>query len=52
MANPETLSDFVHWGAENYPARKYALLLWDRGGGSKTGIFILWRALIIIDKLL
>ena len=40
MADPETLSDFVRWGAENYPARKYALVLWDHGGGSKTGIFV------------
>ena len=40
MADPETLSDFIHWTAENYPARKYALVLWDHGGGSKTGIFI------------
>ena len=40
MADPETLTDFVRWGAENYPAKKYALVLWDHGGGSKTGIFI------------
>lgn len=40
MAEPETLSDFVRWGAENHPAKKYALVLWDHGGGSKTGIFI------------
>ena len=40
MAAPETLSGFVRWGAENYPAKKYALVLWDHGGGSKTGIFI------------
>ena len=40
MADPETLTDFVRWSAENYPAKKYALVLWDHGGGSKTGIFI------------
>lgn len=40
MADPETLADFIRWGAEAYPARKYALVLWDHGGGSKTGIFI------------
>lgn len=40
MADPETLSDFIRWTAEKYPARKYALVLWDHGGGSKTGIFI------------
>ena len=40
MADPETLSDFVRWGAQSHPAKKYALVLWDHGGGSKTGIFI------------
>ena len=40
MADPETLSDFIRWGTVNYPAKKYALVLWDHGGGSKTGLFI------------
>ncbi len=40
MASPQTLADFIRWGAERYPAKKYALVLWDHGGGSKTGIFI------------
>ena len=40
MAAPETLADFLRWGAEHYPAKKYALVLWDHGGGSQTGIFI------------
>ena len=40
MADPRTLTDFIRWGAENYPAKKYALVLWDHGGGSKTGLFI------------
>ena len=40
MADPGTLSDFVRWGAERCPAKKYAVVLWDHGGGSKTGIFI------------
>ena len=40
MADPETLADFIRWGAANYPAKKYALVLWDHGGGSKTGLFI------------
>ena len=40
MADPETLTDFVRWGAKAYPAKKIALVLWDHGGGSKTGIFI------------
>ena len=40
MADPETLSDFIRWGAQAAPARKYAIVLWDHGGGSKTGLFI------------
>ena len=40
MGEPDTLSDFIRWSAENYPAKKYALVLWDHGGGSKTGLFI------------
>ena len=40
MADPETLADFISWGAKNYPAEKYALVLWDHGDGSKTGLMI------------
>ncbi len=40
MASPRTLADFIRWSAEHYPAKKYALVLWDHGGGSRTGIFI------------
>jgi len=40
MADPETLTDFITWSMEQYPAEKYALVLWDHGGGSKVGLFI------------
>ena len=40
MADPETLSEFIRWGVETCPAKKYALILWDHGGGSKSGLFI------------
>ena len=40
MASPATLSDFIRWGVETCPAKKYALVLWDHGGGAKTGLFI------------
>lgn len=39
MADPDTLSDFIRWSAENYPAKKYALVLWDHGSGCR-GLFI------------
>lgn len=40
MAEPDTLSDFIRWGVRTCPAKKYALVLWDHGGGAKTGLFI------------
>ena len=40
MSDPETLSDFIRWSVEEYPAEKYMLVLWDHGGGSRTGIFV------------
>ena len=40
MASPDTLSEFIRWGTEHYPAKKYGLVLWSHGGGSATGIFI------------
>ncbi len=38
MARHDTLSDFISWCAENYPARKNMLILWDHGGGSSGGM--------------
>jgi hypothetical protein len=35
MATPEALTDFVAWARENYPARHYALILWNHGTGWK-----------------
>lgn len=31
--SPKVLLDFVAWAAENYPAERYALVLWNHGGG-------------------
>ena len=39
MCAPETLADFIRWGVAARPAQKYALVLWDHGGGSRTGLF-------------
>jgi Clostripain family len=35
--NPQTLIDFVTWAVQNYPAKKYALVLSDHGGGWTGG---------------
>jgi len=32
MGDPEELIRFVDWSISNYPAEKYALVLWDHGG--------------------
>ncbi|MFH1732956.1 MAG: clostripain-related cysteine peptidase [Planctomycetota bacterium] len=34
MGDPATLTNFVQWGATNYPADHYALILWDHGAGT------------------
>jgi len=41
MADPKSLSDFVGWAIEKYPAKKYALVLWNHGGG--------WTSLLVDD---
>jgi hypothetical protein len=33
MGNPAVLADFIAWGADAYPADRYALIFWDHGGG-------------------
>lgn len=37
MTDPNTLSSFIKWSGNNYPADRYALILWDHGGGSVSG---------------
>lgn len=31
MGNPDTLSDFIIWGTETYPAENYFLIIWNHG---------------------
>ncbi len=37
MTNPSTLTSFIRYGAENYPANRMVLIFWDHGGGSISG---------------
>ncbi|MHB9098599.1 MAG: clostripain-related cysteine peptidase [Syntrophales bacterium] len=37
MGNPQTLTDFITWGQDTYPADKYVLVFWDHGGGALGG---------------
>ena len=35
--SPDTLADFISWGADNYPANRYILIFWDHGAGPVYG---------------
>ena len=37
MTDPDTLSDFIEYAADNFPANRNILILWDHGGGSESG---------------
>ena len=37
MTNPEILSDFIRYCADEAPAERYILIFWDHGGGSVSG---------------
>ena len=37
MTDPDTLTRFIDYGKENFPANRYELILWDHGGGSVSG---------------
>ena len=38
MGSPDTLADFLRYGAKNYPADHRVCILWDHGGGSASGV--------------
>lgn len=37
MVDPKTLSGFIRWTADKFPADRYDLIFWDHGGGSTSG---------------
>ena len=37
MTTPSTLSGFIKYGVQAFPANRYELILWDHGGGSVSG---------------
>jgi len=37
MGNPQTLVEFLSWGVQKYPAKKYAVILSDHGAGWTIG---------------
>lgn len=38
MGKASTLTDFLSWGLQTYPAEKMGVVFWDHGGGSITGV--------------
>ena len=38
MGDPATLTNFLAYCKENYPAERYDMILWDHGGGPNLGI--------------
>ena len=37
MTQPDNLASFIQFCAKNFPANRYALILWDHGSGSVSG---------------
>lgn len=37
MGDPQTLTDFLTYGYENYPSEQYSVILWNHGGGQFYG---------------
>ena len=37
MTDPGNLAAFIQWCAQNYPASRYELIMWDHGGGTLSG---------------
>ena len=37
MTDPNTLAQFIQICAQNFPANRYELIMWDHGGGSVSG---------------
>jgi len=49
----ESLTDFIKWNVENYPARNYILLLWNHGRGwsAKTDTLLQTKSVISDDNV-
>jgi hypothetical protein len=38
MTKPETVTDFIKFSSENFPANRYIFIMWDHGGGTTGGV--------------
>lgn len=50
MASGDTLRDFISYGAQNFPAEHYSLILWDHGNGWKSPGLRAQKRSIFIDQ--
>jgi hypothetical protein len=47
MGDPKVLSDFLSWGARNYPAEHYLVVIWNHGSGwDDTNIYASTRGVL------
>jgi hypothetical protein len=46
MADPAQLTAFIKWAQQTYPAKHYALVIWDHGAGWKTASLNTRRSLL------
>ena len=44
MGDPATLTGFIRYTLDNFPAQKYGLIMWDHGGGAIAGFGQIGRA--------
>lgn len=49
MGEADTLTHLLRFGVEKYPARDYALIMWNHGGGPLEGVC--WDELFSMDNL-
>ncbi|BCW96359.1 MAG: clostripain-related cysteine peptidase [Fimbriimonadales bacterium] len=51
MGSAETLREFVRWARTNYPADRYALVIWNHGSGWRSRAAFHGRAVSFDDEL-
>ena len=50
MGDPATLQSFIEWAIANYPAKHYALVLWNHGSGWREAATIAMKSICIDDQ--
>ena len=50
MGDPATLQSFIEWAIANYPAKHYALVLWDHGSGWRENSATAMKSICVDDQ--